>query len=419
MATTYETAGGFAIQFIDGNGARRTVRLGKMTRKAAATVAVHIEALASARIGGAAPPRETAIWLAGLGDVLRDRIARVGLCEPRTVATLQRFADEFPDSRVDWSRSTRAQFRLAMNDAVAEFGADRRLDTIRPADGDRLRAKLGARLSVATARKRCRYVKQLLAHAVRLGVIERNPLADLVTANVNDRGRLRYIPAGDVLRVADGLSGEPRLLLLLARFAGLRIPSEPYALTWDCVDFGSETIRVYAPKTNRTRTIPMTAIVRDALTAQFATAPTGEPRVFLRSFVVPYVRRLTEAAIHRAGLEPWPKLYHNLRASFATDCARYLPANAATAILGHARAVAAEHYWTTDASDFRALHNALQQAAESTRIDAHGKIDDDRKPRKFTNETALERKGGKSKVGDAGFEPATSCVSSRRSSQLS
>ncbi len=47
--------------------------------------------------------------------------------------------------------------------------------------------------------------------------------------------------------------------------------------------------------------------------------------------------------IARAGHETWPRLFHNMRASCATDWAEALPAHAVAKWLGHSPRVAAKH----------------------------------------------------------------------------
>ncbi len=59
--------------------------------------------------------------------------------------------------------------------------------------------------------------------------------------------------------------------------------------------------------------------------------------------------------IKLAGLNPWPKLWQNLRASAATDFAREFPKHVATAICGHSEQVAMEHYWQVMDSDLDAI----------------------------------------------------------------
>ncbi|MBK8915693.1 MAG: site-specific integrase [Phycisphaerales bacterium] len=409
MATLYRHGDSFKIQFIDRDGERRTITLGPVTVKDAAAMQAHIERLIDASIGGGSPPRETAAWLAAsVGNVLHERIARVGLCEPRRLAALRPFADDYERTRTDWSAGTRQQFRMAIFDAVSHFGADRRLATITPADADAFVAFLRTRsLAVETAKKRAKIVKHLFAVAVRSHILGSNPFAHVKTGARGNPERMRYIDRVTAEAVAAELTGEVRLTFMLGRWAGLRLPSEANALRWQDVDFHSATMRVFALKTRRSRTVPIVPQLFDELLTAHERSPEGAERVIANPRRLPVLQRAIERAIDRVpGLARWPRITQNLRSSFATDLVRLAPASVAAQVLGHSAKTAAEHYWQVNGDDFAALHKALQQAAELTRTDAHGKIDDVRKPRKFTNETALERMGATLESGQAGFEPA-------------
>jgi integrase len=49
----------------------------------------------------------------------------------------------------------------------------------------------------------------------------------------------------------------------------------------------------------------------------------------------------------RAGLKPWPRLFHNLRASCATDWVERFSAHVVAGWLGHSPLIAARHYLQT------------------------------------------------------------------------
>lgn len=51
--------------------------------------------------------------------------------------------------------------------------------------------------------------------------------------------------------------------------------------------------------------------------------------------------------IERAGLAPWPRLFHNMRASCACDWTERFPNHVAASWLGHSPMVAATHYLQT------------------------------------------------------------------------
>jgi integrase len=369
---THESGGRKTIQFVDGwdGGKRKSLRLGKMLQNDAEIVRVHVERLLAAAVAQTTPPADTQRWLGSIGDSLRDKLADHGFVEARHRMTLSEFAEQYTKTRPDWGVGMRAQFGLAVKNARTFFGADRRLEMITRADGDAFRAYLSTRVAPATARKRMRLVKHLLRAAVRSGLIGENPLADQKTAFGGNRERMRYIDPKTVAAVADELTGETKLVFLLARYAGLRVPSEAHALRWTQVDFEHDVIRVFAPKTKTTRTVPLLPVVRTELLIAFDKAPDGAEYVIQHQHPLPVIRRYVEAAIARAGLTAWPRLLQQLRASFATDCVRTLPANAAAAILGHSAKVAAEHYWMTDETDMQratqalgALQNPVQQPA--------------------------------------------------------
>ena len=56
--------------------------------------------------------------------------------------------------------------------------------------------------------------------------------------------------------------------------------------------------------------------------------------------------------IAKAGLEPWPKLFHNLRSTRQTELAEKFPAHVVCEWIGNSEAVAAKHYLQTTAEHF-------------------------------------------------------------------
>src|SRR5206468_223950 len=70
--------------------------------------------------------------------------------------------------------------------------------------------------------------------------------------------------------------------------------------------------------------------------------------------------------IDNAGLKPWPKLFHNLRATRQTELAERYPIHVVCAWLGNSRAVAQEHYLqVTDAHFTQAVEDPSVKAAQS------------------------------------------------------
>ena len=79
MASIGEENGNRRILFYDPSGKRKTVRLGKVSKRIAETAKFHIEGLLAAKTAGHSPERETAQWLAGVDDIIYKRLVNVGL----------------------------------------------------------------------------------------------------------------------------------------------------------------------------------------------------------------------------------------------------------------------------------------------------------------------------------------------------
>ncbi|MBI1369021.1 MAG: tyrosine-type recombinase/integrase [Planctomycetes bacterium] len=136
----------------------------------------------------------------------------------------------------------------------------------------------------------------------------------------------------------------------MCRFGGLRCPSEVLALTWADVNWEHNRIRVPSPKTEHidgkaSRLIPLFPELREHLLEVFDQAETGTDHIIIgyRDSSVNLRTQLTRI-IHRAGLEPWPKLFQNLRSTRETELAEAFPMHVVCRWIGNSEPVAAKHY---------------------------------------------------------------------------
>lgn len=161
MASINERKNGYRrIQFRDPNGQRQSVRLGKVTRKQAEAVKLHIENLTSSRITGHSVSDGTARWMADIGDELASELARVGLIARRETETLEQFITGYIDSRSDIEPATARAWRQALRRLVAWFGSDRRLRDISRKDSAEWRQGIvNEGLADASVRKYTGYAK--------------------------------------------------------------------------------------------------------------------------------------------------------------------------------------------------------------------------------------------------------------------
>ena len=156
--------------------------------------------------------------------------------------------------------------------------------------------------------------------------------------------------------------------MALCRFGGLRCPSEVLSLRWQDVDWERQRVRVRSPKTEHhagkaSREIPLFPELATVLTEAFDAAPEGAEYVvadngYRQAADTPggwrncNMRTQFGRIVRRAGLEPWPRLFHALRASRETELAPEYPVHVVTAWLGNTPKIALKHYLMTTDADF-------------------------------------------------------------------
>ena len=349
--------GGWRVLFCGADDKRYTIRLGRCARKTAETCKAMIERLIEARRLGTALDGPTAAWVHNLDGTLRDRLRRVGLLQGPPQQSIEKFLNDYIDQRQrrgDVADGTIRGWKNTVKQLLDFFGPDNPLHAITSADAERWAAWLRADCGLAenTVRRRCGWAKQFFSVAVRHKLISENPFSGLVCAVRPVPERRFFVDRDTVARVLEQLPNrEWRLLFLLGRFQGLRLPSEIRDLRWSDVNWDSMTMVIHSPKTARhkgreKRICPIFPEVQEELRAAFDEAPPGSEWVLpvLRITPVPTLRFALCRAITRAGLVVWPRLFTNLRSSRATELADAYPSHVASAWLGHTEVIADAHY---------------------------------------------------------------------------
>ncbi|NNM87070.1 MAG: transposase [Phycisphaerae bacterium] len=120
---------------------------------------------------------------------------------------------------------------------------------------------------------------------VRWQMLDRNPFDGIAAGGQYNEARKRFIPQADVAKVLAACpDSQWRILVGLSRFGGLRIPSEALPLTWQDVNWDTNTLLVHSPKTEHhegqaSRTIPLFPELRQVLLEAFEAAQPGTTRI--------------------------------------------------------------------------------------------------------------------------------------------
>ncbi len=366
------------------DGIRRPIRLGKCSAKQAQTFCVRVEALVSASITGSIDD-ETSRWLAGLDDKMHARLAAAALVKPRQQGktTLKQLLDAFFE-HLNVKPITSLGYQPTRAALLAEFGLNTPIRDIQPLQADQWRAKMKADdYAEATLSKRVKLARQIFRQAVRWKMLGENPFEGVKAGSQQNKSRQRFISREDAQKVLNKCpDAQWKLLFALSRYGGLRCPSEHLALTWADVDWEHNRIRVTCSKTEHhegrgERFMPIFPELRPYLLDVFEQAAPGTSHVITRyRDANTNLRTQLQRIIGKAGLTPWPRLFHNLRATRQTELAEHFPGHVVCAWIGNTEKVAQNHYLQvtdahfekaakepTPAKPEQAAHNPAQSAA--------------------------------------------------------
>lgn len=336
----------YRVQWVDANKRRKSIRLPGHSAKDADHVARKVQALAGCKASGRPLDMDVACWLADIGDDLRNKLADAGLCERRASAKLGPFIETYITSRTEAASNTVRNWRNTKAKLVAFFGEERDLRSITPGDADDWRQRMvNDELSEATISKAVKHAKQFLKAAVRKRLADANPFHELKAGGEKDASRQAYIDKEAAAEVLDACpDAEWRLIFALARFGGLRTPSELLNLKWCDIEWANQRFTVASVKTTE-RTVPIFPELRPYLEDADALAPEGRVYVVNRyRGDSANLRTQLLRILRKAGVKPWPRLFHNLRASCQTDLENCFPSHVVCRWLGNSEAVARRHY---------------------------------------------------------------------------
>jgi hypothetical protein len=184
---------------------------------------------------------------------------------------------------------------------------------------------MGKDVSVAYLAKLILLSRQLFKYAVDAEILDRSPFTKIKPGSQKNPARQRFVTRDVIDRaIAVAPGNEWKLIIALARYGGLRIPTELLALKWSDVLWDKRRIIIRASKTEHhvgksVRAIPLFPELKPLLLEAFDLAPVGAIYVINRSPDERInLRTQFQRILKRADIEPWPKLFQNLRSSRQT-----------------------------------------------------------------------------------------------------
>ena len=423
------------ILFKAGDEPRKAIHLGKIAHRTAQGILCKVERLIESRLSGQALDGDTASWVRDLDSKLAQKLVRAGLIagrQQKETGKLGPVLRAYVESRMEWKPSTKIARGQAVRHLVKFFGEGRDLRSINAGHADDFKQWLLKQgLSGWTIHKHLQVARSLFHAMRRRKLVDENPFDGVRVAAVGIQDRQRFVTRAETTQVLEACPNHHwRTIVALARYGGLRCPSEVLSVRWQDIDWDARRITVHSPKTEHhpgkaTRMIPLFPEVRwileegrelatdgaeyvvDAKYRKAAQGPAGWANANLRTTF--------EKIIGRAGLEPWPRLFHNLRASRETELVEQFPIQVVAAWLGNTPKIAMRHYlMTTDEHFAKATDEGGQKTTQKTTQQARATARNASRARVSAASKALLLQGFASDrdfprsrgLAEAGLEPA-------------
>ncbi len=347
---------------------REVIRFGgKFNKKQARDFASLLEDLLSVRTS----KKENAAvdeWLRDMDADTHAKLVEFNLAEPRIATNdlpVMEYIDNYITSRKDATERTRLNYKQA-RDFLAKFLTDelkqpRTVKTFTKADAKHFRNWLLSQHNFKRnshthsdnyVRTQCKNLKLFFGAAVDARLIAENPFKDKsIPCKVQPvPERMVYVTAEDTAKLLDNCPDiEWKVVIALARWGGLRIPSEITGLKWDHINRATSRMIIPQPKLKRVgkahRVTPIFPELATVLQEAWDLAPTGAVYVLprLRGEAKNLRTTLNKIAL-RAGVAPWEKPFQNLRSTRATELAEEFPLKTVCDWLGHDIQISLQHY---------------------------------------------------------------------------
>jgi integrase len=358
-SVTSRAKGLIEVQFTDHNRKRRTLRMGRVSRREADDFARELQRLVDSRRLGQRPSRRSLAWLDDIGLKYRQKLTRWGIVDGNLEDVFLEQLIKSHEVSLDVEDSTLRNIRDATRNLTRHFGASCPIASIRQNDAIRFRTWLAQHgssknsdLAEATVSRRVRRAQEVFEYAAREGWIDANPFGPLKRGSERNQEKDFYFDKSLFTKIHGSVVClEFKAALSLVRWAGLRCPSEVLGLKWEDVNWERSTICVASPKTKRhpegkLRVIPIFRECRpdlDRLWASLGDRPATLLFPELQHNSSALRSRLGKAC-KKAGVAMPPRPFDNMRATRESELLEEFPIHTVAAWFGHSPQVALQHY---------------------------------------------------------------------------
>lgn len=381
-----KATGSKAIQAVLADGSRVTIGIGRVPKKAAESYRIQIEHLVSASAGGYSIPTATAEWLTTINLRLRSRLEKLKLVEPAAEAqedtTTSRLIDKYLSELATKPRTV-TRYRN-QTQFLRDFAGGKSVSELTAGDGDRFlkwlrkkKKKNGEPYAPNYISKIVKTSRQVFAYGAADNLLSVNPLAGVSAPERIDEERDYEITPEMTEAILQAANPKYRLIIALARYGGLRCPSELIGLRWSHILWDKDRFTVLSPKTEHCgkakRLTPIFPELRRYLLEAQEIAPEKEDRVFSDIHEDTNLRTELDRILARAGVtEDVPRFFQNCRSSRQTELEADYPLHVVCRWLGNTESTARRHYLKVQEKHFAeaasaGMHQSMQKMSAEGR----------------------------------------------------
>jgi site-specific recombinase XerD len=255
---------------------------------------------------------------------------------------LEEFFARFSETKIELKLKSQKFYKDWYKRFYRYFNKETRVCTITVSEAKKFLACCSDNLSECTVYRGVSACITIFDYAVELRLLTDNPFKKLSYGKPTNELRQFYVTREILTKVLENCNDDfERLVIVLGRYAGLRIPSEIRKLRF--CDIRDKLIFIDNDTKTGSREVPLFCEVREIF-ERFSgnSSDLVFPEAYQRAW---YAWQVLANAIEKSGLERWPKLFVNLRSSCITDLEKFgYSEKTLDAIFGNSAEVRRKHY---------------------------------------------------------------------------
>ena len=355
---------GYDIQWYDENRKRLTIYLGgsRYSKKNAEEVKGIVEILLLHQWrNDSILDKKTTTWLETAPTEILTKLEKVGLISLDKPKTCQELWDSFLIYKAKMKPATQVIYRTSQQHFFEAFSATGILDEITVERLLEWRQSLSLKYPEATVATVMKTLKTVFNYAVDIGWLQQRPMEKVPLGSFVNRKKDRLITDKEINKLLEASpTQEWRVIIVLARYGGLRCPSELMPLRYSDIDWAKHCFRVRSPKTERhhghqERLVPLFSEIRKELEQLRLERSPKDDDFVIQGFVgqtkwnlLPPFHRIAQ----KSGLGKIARPFDNMRMSRSNEIERQFGSLKESLWLGHSERVKKNHYFQLSDVDF-------------------------------------------------------------------